>query len=73
MTDTDTPTRKDHPMTTPRPLRIQPFEDIKGQPRFRILAANGPILTSSEAYEDARDRDHAMQLIAQGTFEIVDG
>ena len=46
--------------------RIIPFRDRKGQYRFRIKGRNGKVIAQSEGYPGRRNRDHAMELCAQG-------
>lgn len=62
-------------MPTDRPLRIVPFKrPLTFRPwRFRILGANGEIVTPSQGYASRQARDDTMQLIATSQFVIVDG
>lgn len=45
-------------------LEFHPYEDVRGEFRWRLVASNGRIMAdSSEGYTRAEDRDDALQHI----------
>lgn len=61
----------------PIPIRIQKFQDGKGEHRWRIRAGNGEIVAdSAEGYTQPAGRDHGLDVVLAairgGDFEIED-
>lgn len=51
-------------------LTFVTYKDKAGEFRWRLEASNGKsIATSGEGYKEKRDRDHAIELIKEGTAE----
>lgn len=47
------------------PYRIEPFMDVLGRPRWRIVHDNGEILASSEDYTSAQKRDQTIENLSE--------
>ena len=50
-----------------KPVVIEQFVDEAGAPRYRLVAANGEILTSSEAYSTVWNRSRAVRRLSRLT------
>ena len=53
----------------PRPLTYEVYQDLTGEWRFRILAANGEIIATSEGYKNRGDTLATIKLICDNQTE----
>ncbi len=56
-----------------RPSRpgIERFDDRAGCPRFRLVARNGAVLMTSEAYDTAQGRDKGVRSVVRVMREYI--